>query len=245
MSQIDVDVTALGCVVDRGPRLAAVRAGARRVAGGLRRLGARRGRRDARRPRHQLGGACATPSAPFVLHDPLCPLTPPDVPRRVRRARAARRRRGASASARSPTRSRSCDGDAASARPSTGTALVRVVSPVVLPAAVVAALDGARRPTDLAALVAALRRAVPGRLLEAPPQATPGRRRGRPAGARGAHRAPVLSQSRPASVEVLGEGDLEVGRRRRAPPTTGSVGVPLEAGGGVGARRTRRRPPRR
>ena len=64
--------------------------------------------------------------------------------------------------------------------------LLQVVSPVVLPPAVVAALDGL--PTsDLAALVALLAGTYPVTTLEAPPEARAGQRRGRPAAARGTH----------------------------------------------------------
>ena len=103
---------------------------------------------------------------PVVLHDPLCPLTPPDF-------------------------ISTCVGAAGDAvvvgvRPVTDTVklvedgyvggtvdrdgLVQVVSPVVLPPVVVAALDGLPT-TDLAELVAALAPRFPVVTLEAPPTA--------------------------------------------------------------------------
>ena len=44
--------------------------------GGLRGLGAGRGRRHARRPRHASGPALVEAGEPLVLHDALCPMTP-------------------------------------------------------------------------------------------------------------------------------------------------------------------------
>ena len=102
---------------------------------------------------------------PVVLHDPLCPLTPPDF---IAACVAA------------------CAADGAvvvGVRPVTDTVkvvedgyvgdtvdrdgLLQVVSPVVLPPAVVAALDGL--PTsDLAALVTQLAESYPVTTLEAP-----------------------------------------------------------------------------
>ncbi len=105
---------------------------------------------------------------PFVLHDPLCPMTPPDfiaacVERAVEHACVV-----------------------VGVRPVTDTVkvveggvvgetldrdgLVAVASPVVLPPAVVASLGGLPT-TDLVALVAELRRRYPVELVEAPPAA--------------------------------------------------------------------------
>jgi 2-C-methyl-D-erythritol 4-phosphate cytidylyltransferase len=110
----------------------------------------------------------AASDAPFVLHDALCPLTPPGF------------LAGCLAHA--------ADSSAVTVgvRPVTDTVkqldegkvggtvdrtdLVQVVSPIVLPAAVVAALDGL--PTnDFAALVAELAQRFPVETLEAPAEA--------------------------------------------------------------------------
>ncbi|MGB0102201.1 MAG: 2-C-methyl-D-erythritol 4-phosphate cytidylyltransferase [Nocardioides sp.] len=105
---------------------------------------------------------------PVVLHDPLCPMTPPDF----------------IAAALAHAVERSCV--VVGVRPVTDTVkvvedgvvgetvdragLVAVASPVVLPAAVVAALDGLPS-TDFVTLVAALRDRFPVELLEAPTSA--------------------------------------------------------------------------
>ena len=105
---------------------------------------------------------------PFVLHDPLCPMTPPSFI--------------AECLARSVDRGCVVVG----VRPVTDTVkivtdglvgatvdrdeLVAVASPVVLPAGVVASLGGLPS-TDFVALVAELRRRYPVELVEAPPSA--------------------------------------------------------------------------
>lgn len=105
---------------------------------------------------------------PFVLHDPLCPMTPP----------------GFIATCVEQAVGRDCV--VVGVRPVTDTVkvvdgglvgetldrdgLVTVASPVVLPPRVVAALDGLPA-TDFVALVAELRRHHPVELLEAPPSA--------------------------------------------------------------------------
>ena len=68
---------ALGSVVDedRGSLPFALIHGEALVACAV--VGAGRGRRDAGRPRHVRGPASPRPGEPFVLHDPLCPMTPP------------------------------------------------------------------------------------------------------------------------------------------------------------------------
>jgi len=103
---------------------------------------------------------------PLVLHDPLCPMTPPDfIAACVGRAVAA-------------------DGVVVGVRPVTDTvkeiadgmigdtldrdALVAVASPIALPASVVAALDGLPS-VDPVALVGALRERFEIELVEAPP----------------------------------------------------------------------------
>jgi 2-C-methyl-D-erythritol 4-phosphate cytidylyltransferase len=105
---------------------------------------------------------------PFVLHDPLCPMTPP----------------GFIAACVAHAIDRECV--VVGVRPVTDTVkvvtdgvvgetvdragLVAVASPVVLPATVVASL-GSLPSSDFVALVAALRRRYPVELLEAPPEA--------------------------------------------------------------------------
>ncbi len=170
MSQIDVDVIALGRVVDEGrgslpfalvhgEALVTCATWALSEAGVL--------PLDARTTMEGVHDA----ELPLVLHDSLCPMTPPDfIAECVRRSVA--------------------DGVVvAGVRPVTDTvkvlhddtlgetvdreALARVVSPVVVPADRV---DGAAEllsdpAVDLAALVEALRAAGPVVLLEAPPAA--------------------------------------------------------------------------
>ena len=105
---------------------------------------------------------------PFVLHDPLCPLTPSGfIATCVNRAVA----RGAVVVGVRPvtdTVKEYAEGRVGATVDRS--ALVQVVSPVVLPAAVVAALDGV--PTsDFAALVAELAERFPVETLEAPAEA--------------------------------------------------------------------------
>ena len=142
MSQIDVDVIALGRVVDEGrgslpfalvhgEALVACAAWALGEAGVL--------PLDAR---HQHGRRWSTRSAPLVLHDSLCPMTPAGVHRR--RAYGARSPSGVVVvGVRPVTDTVKVARTAPSARRSTARRSSRVVSPVVLPAAVVGApLDG-------------------------------------------------------------------------------------------------------
>lgn len=105
---------------------------------------------------------------PLVLHDALCPMTPPDFIEACVRESAAR------------------DAVTVGVRPVTDTVkevaggrlgatvdrdgLVAVCSPVVLPARVVAALGG-RPSTDFVALVTALRASYDVVLVDAPPSA--------------------------------------------------------------------------
>lgn len=112
--------------------------------------------------------AIAEAGEPFVLHDPLCPMTPPDfIAACVERAVEH-------------------DCVVVGVRPVTDTVkvvedgivgetldrdgLVAVASPVVLPPAVLAVMDGPPA-TDFVELVAALRSRVPVELVEAPPSA--------------------------------------------------------------------------
>lgn len=128
-----------------------------------------------------LGGAGVTPidetvpwaglvesGEPFVLHDPLCPMTPPDfiagcVARAIERGCVVVGVRPVT-----DTVKRVTDGVVGDTVDRAG--LVSVASPVVLPAAVVAAL--AHLPSDdFVELVAALRARFPVELVEAPPAA--------------------------------------------------------------------------
>ena len=108
---------------------------------------------------------------PLVIHDPLCPLTPAWF---IEEAVEESERTGAVVVGVRPVT------DTVKTSPSTGPGqprllgatvdradLVCVTSPVVLPAAVVAALDGLDTD-DLPALVARLAQRFPGRHLEAP-----------------------------------------------------------------------------
>jgi 2-C-methyl-D-erythritol 4-phosphate cytidylyltransferase len=103
---------------------------------------------------------------PFVLHDPLCPMTPPSfiadcVARAVDRDCVVVGVRPVTDTVKVVE-----DGRVGATVDRDG--LVSVVSPVVLPATVVAALDGLPT-TDFVELVAVLRRSYPLELAEAPP----------------------------------------------------------------------------
>ncbi|KQW48592.1 hypothetical protein ASC77_07560 [Nocardioides sp. Root1257] len=105
---------------------------------------------------------------PFVLHDPLCPMTPPAfiadcVARAVERGCVV-------VGVRPVTDTVKVVDDGVVGETLDRDALVAVASPVVLPAGVVAAL-GALPSTDFVALVDALRRRYPVELVEAPPAA--------------------------------------------------------------------------
>jgi 2-C-methyl-D-erythritol 4-phosphate cytidylyltransferase len=105
---------------------------------------------------------------PLVLHDPLCPLTPPAfvvacVERAVESAAVVVGVR--------PVTDTVKETEGAYVGPTLDRArLTQVAAPVVLPAAVVAALDGLPT-TDLAALVADLATRFPVETLEAPAEA--------------------------------------------------------------------------
>jgi 2-C-methyl-D-erythritol 4-phosphate cytidylyltransferase len=105
---------------------------------------------------------------PFVLHDPLCPMTPPDfiaacVERAVTRGCVV-------VGVRPVTDTVKVVADGLVGETVDRDELVTVASPVVLPATVVAALSGLPE-TDFAALVTELRRRYPVELVEAPPAA--------------------------------------------------------------------------
>jgi len=105
---------------------------------------------------------------PFVLHDPLCPMTPPAfiaecVARAVERGCVVVGVRPVTDTVKVVT-----DGVVGETVDRDG--LVSVCSPVVLPASVVAAL-GELPSTDFVELVAHLRRRYPVELVEAPPAA--------------------------------------------------------------------------
>jgi 2-C-methyl-D-erythritol 4-phosphate cytidylyltransferase len=107
--------------------------------------------------------------APFVLHDALCPMTPPEF--LVACVEHALERSAVTVGVRPVTDTvkelrHGLVGDTVDR-----TALLQVVSPVVLPPAVVAALDDAPATTDFAALVALLAERFPVETLEAPAQA--------------------------------------------------------------------------
>jgi 2-C-methyl-D-erythritol 4-phosphate cytidylyltransferase len=105
---------------------------------------------------------------PVVLHDPLCPMTPPDfiaacLARAVDRACVV-------VGVRPVTDTVKVVADGVVGETLDRGSLVAVASPVVLPAEVVAALDGLPS-TDFVELVAALRARFPVELVEAPPSA--------------------------------------------------------------------------
>jgi 2-C-methyl-D-erythritol 4-phosphate cytidylyltransferase len=103
--------------------------------------------------------------APFVLHDALCPLTPPEFLAECVAHAAGRSAVTVGVRPVTDTVKQLHDGVVGDTVDREG--LLQVVSPVVLPAAVVAALDGV--PTlDFAALVAALAERFPVETLEAP-----------------------------------------------------------------------------
>ncbi len=106
--------------------------------------------------------------APFVLHDALCPLTPPTF--LVECVTHAAERATVTVGVRPVTDTvKELHGQEVG-RTVERTELLQVVSPVVLPAAVVAALDGVPT-TDFAALVAELATRFPVETLEAPAEA--------------------------------------------------------------------------
>ena len=105
---------------------------------------------------------------PFVLHDPLCPMTPAGfIAACVTRAGETGR---VVVGVRPVTDTVKSVRDGVVGETVDREALRAVVSPIVLPAAVVTALDGLPT-TDFAELVAWLRGAHPVELVEAPPEA--------------------------------------------------------------------------
>jgi 2-C-methyl-D-erythritol 4-phosphate cytidylyltransferase len=107
---------------------------------------------------------------PVVLHDSLCPMTPPDFLARCLLDAVEHQRVVVGVRPVSDTVKQVVDGFVGATLDRDE--LVRVCSPVVLPPAVVAALDlGAADLADLAALTATLRDRFPVHLREAPPEA--------------------------------------------------------------------------
>ena len=105
---------------------------------------------------------------PFVFHDSLCPLTPPEF--LVACVEHAQAHSAITVGVRPVTDTVKELRDGVIGDTVDRTALLQVVSPVVLPPAVVAALDGVPRG-DFAELVAALAERFPVATLEAPAQA--------------------------------------------------------------------------
>ncbi|WP_028650321.1 2-C-methyl-D-erythritol 4-phosphate cytidylyltransferase [Nocardioides halotolerans] len=105
---------------------------------------------------------------PFVLHDPLCPLTPPAFLAAC--VAHAAGRSVVTAGVRPVTDTVKALHDDRVGATHDRADLLQVVSPVVLPATVVAALDGLPT-TELAALVAVLAERFPVETLEAPAEA--------------------------------------------------------------------------
>jgi len=105
---------------------------------------------------------------PFVLHDPLCPMTPPAfiadcVERALEHSCVV-------VGVRPVTDTVKVVDDGVVGETLDRDGLVAVAAPVVLPPEVVASLDGLPT-TDFVALVAELRRRYPVELVEAPPEA--------------------------------------------------------------------------
>jgi 2-C-methyl-D-erythritol 4-phosphate cytidylyltransferase len=105
---------------------------------------------------------------PFVLHDSLCPLTPPEF--LVECVEQALAHSAVTVGVRPVTDTVKELRDGLVGDTVNRTGLLQVVSPIVLPPAVVAALDDVP-PGDFAELVAALAEQFPVRTLEAPAQA--------------------------------------------------------------------------
>jgi len=112
--------------------------------------------------------ALAAEEAPFVLHDALCPLTPPGFLAEC--VAHAAQSSAVTVGVRPVTDTVKQLDDGRVGDSVDRTELVQVVSPIVLPAAVVAALDGVRT-SDFAALVAELAQRFPVETLEAPAEA--------------------------------------------------------------------------
>jgi 2-C-methyl-D-erythritol 4-phosphate cytidylyltransferase len=112
--------------------------------------------------------ALVTAAAPYVLHDALCPLTPPDF--LVACVAHAAERSAVTVGVRpvTDTVKELSDGYVGATVDRAG--LLQVASPVVLPATVVAALDGLPT-TDFAELVAVLAERFPVETLAAPAEA--------------------------------------------------------------------------
>jgi 2-C-methyl-D-erythritol 4-phosphate cytidylyltransferase len=107
-------------------------------------------------------------NVPFVLHDALCPLTPPAFLAECVAHAAQRAAVTVGVRPVTDTVKELHDGRVGTTHDRAG--LLQVVSPVVLPPAVVAALDGVAT-TDFTSLVAGLAERFPVETLEAPAQA--------------------------------------------------------------------------
>ncbi|KAA1427414.1 2-C-methyl-D-erythritol 4-phosphate cytidylyltransferase [Nocardioides antri] len=105
---------------------------------------------------------------PLVLHDPLCPMTPPEFIAECVRVAAVRDVVVAAVRPVTDTVKEVADGQLGRTVDRDG--LVALVSPVVLPAKVVAALPGLPA-TDFVELVTSLRASYDVELVEAPPAA--------------------------------------------------------------------------
>lgn len=174
MSQTDVEVIALGRVLDEGRGslpFALVHGEALVTCATWALSQAQVLPVDARTTGAGLADAALTDGLPFVLHDALCPMTPPDfIAACVRRAVAAN---VVVAGVRPVTDTvKTLQGDTLGATVDRE-ALARVVSPVVVPGDRVAASAEllADPAVDLAALVETLRAGGPVELLEAPAEA--------------------------------------------------------------------------
>lgn len=104
---------------------------------------------------------------PYVLHDPLCPMTPADFVARC--VEAAVERDAVVVAVRPVTDTVKVVADGLVGETLDRSELVEVTSPIVLPAAVVAQLDAAPGG-DFAAIAAALAARFPVVTLEAPPE---------------------------------------------------------------------------
>ena len=161
---------------------------------------------------------------PVLLHDALCPLAPPDFLRLHGRACG----RAPGGLARPPYRPVTDTVKTVLGDQIEGTIdrdrIATVVSPLVLAAAVLAALDGPPPFEDFAAIVALARGHGPVELVRAPSRGASGRRRvlGAPAGERGrdepSAQSPAAVSGGPERAELPQELDRLAQHRRREAP---------------------------